>query len=116
MRSEIFKLMSVNRQDFIKEINSGKNPNPLRNRVEEELKKTETMVEIAEKSLLQVERVFDYTAEDVVMESLWTRRRDAIRNSFEAIKRETTGFINRLMEALPKKLNEWFEVVLAHEI
>jgi hypothetical protein len=59
MRNNIFKYMELSRIDYFKKIKLGENPNPLRNRVEEELNKVETAVEIAETSLLQIDRVYD---------------------------------------------------------
>ncbi|MDR2972613.1 MAG: hypothetical protein LBU83_11920 [Bacteroidales bacterium] len=98
MRSGIFKSMNANKQRFIEKIKLGENPNPLRNGVEEELNKVETAVEIAETSLLQIDRVYDKRRETVI-ESLGAMRRVKI---FE--------FINRSRENLLKRLYEWFEI------
>ena len=105
MRNEFFTSMSINRQRFIEEIKSGKNPNPLRNRVEEEPKKAENVVRIAEKSLLQVERVYHHTEaeravhahrekEYAVMETLGVRR---------------ASFMERFREAVLRRICELFE-------
>lgn len=105
MRSEFFKAMSNNKQRFIEEIKSGRNPNPLRNRVGEEYEKPEESVATVATSLLQVERVYDeqrcehQEQEDVVMENLGVIRR--------------VSFMERFREAFLRRLYEWFEVSLA---
>jgi hypothetical protein len=98
MRNEVFNQMNYNKQKFIHEVKSGKNPNPFKNRVEEEQKKMLSPAETAAKPLLQIERIHDkkkYT----VMENLGAVRKVKI-----------SEFIQRSRENLLKKLYEWFEV------
>ena len=122
MRNEIFNSMKVNKQEFIKKIKGGKNPNRLRNEVDEELNEPEKIVETVEIPLLDINRVVeaaemplqpveqDYNEqneEETVMENLSTVRRTGFLSRFR------TTFLNR--ENFLKKLNEWFELPLAVE-
>ena len=122
MRNEIFNSMKVNKQEFIKKIKGGKNPNRLRNEVDEELNEPEKIVETVEIPLLDINRVVeaaemplqpveqDYSEqneEEIVMENLSAARRTDFLSRFR------TTFLNR--ENFLKKLNEWFELPLAVE-
>ena len=121
--------MKVNKQQFIEKIKSGKNPNRLRDEVDEELNEPEKIVETAEMSietveipLLDINRVVETTEmpllpveqdyseqneEETVMGNLSAARRIGFLSWFR------TTFLNR--ENFLKKLNEWFELPLAME-
>lgn len=134
MRNEIFKSMSVNKQRFIDEIKSGKNPNYLKNRVEEGCKKTEKVFEQVERlslqqektdvsivttltepvkkhplqpsemPLLRIERVCDEKKQVSVMERLGIVRR------YIFVKNRLIGKFC-ISENFLRKIYEWFEVV-----
>ena len=125
MRAEFFKQIEQSRIDYFKKIKSNENPNPFRNRVEEEQKKTEASdaEEVALKPPLPVQRVFDHDWEKVAKAALKTHPLpaqrmhnhddddgdgDAIMESIGAIR--IKNFLNRCYKRVVKAFNYWFEV------
>jgi len=118
--------MKVNKQEFIKKVKDGKNPNCLSDEVGECLNETGKIVETIEMPLLHIERVVEtakapllpvvetakmpllpVNEEETVMENLSVVRRTGFVSWFR------TTFLNR--ENFLKKLHEWFELPLAME-
>ena len=138
MRSDFYNRIKQNKMDYFEKIKLGQNPNAFRNRVEEELEKTDLPVveEVALKPLLQVQRVYDHNKENVTKETLTPLLQvqrvhahddedeeeecdeeennddedDAVMITLGSIR--IRNFLNNCYDRVVKAFYEWFEIEL----